>query len=70
MKEEKKKTKTWFSHEDVEKAVEPVEMSHNMIAKRDFVLSHNDYKREIKAGEDVSDVPVMYHANLKTEKVI
>lgn len=46
------------------------EDSGSMIAKKDFVITHNEYTRKIKAGEDVSDVPSKYHQNLKTEKVI
>lgn len=41
-----------------------------MIAKKDFVIQHNIYRREIKVGDDVSDVPKEYHENLKTEGVI
>lgn len=44
--------------------------SKPLIAKRDFVIKHNDYLRRIKAGDDLSDVPALYHANLKTEKVL
>lgn len=51
----------------------PKEQSE-LIAKRDFKIVHPSegkvYKREIKAGEDLSDVPEIYHANLKTEGVI
>lgn len=42
----------------------------NFKAKKNFTISQNDYHREIKAGEDVSDVPVQYHENLKTEGII
>lgn len=65
----KKKSKI-YEVEPVEKAVEYVEKSGAMIAKRDFTISHNEYLRKIKAGEDVSDVPSVYHENLKTENVI
>ena len=41
-----------------------------LIAKRDFTICWNDYLRKIKKGDDVSDVPQMFHQNLKTEKVI
>jgi len=40
------------------------------IAKKDFKIVHNEYERVIKAGDDVSDVPAMFHANLKTEQVL
>lgn len=44
--------------------------SKPMIAKKDFEIHWNEYHRVIKAGDDVSDVPEMFHANLKTEEVI
>jgi hypothetical protein len=40
------------------------------IAKKDFEIHHNEYHRVIKAGEDVSDVPKLFHENLRTEGVI
>jgi hypothetical protein len=40
------------------------------IAQRDFVICHNDYFRQIKEGEDLSDVPALYLENLKTEGVL
>lgn len=39
-------------------------------ALKDFKIVHNGYVKEIKKGEDISDVPPMYHPNLKTEGVI
>jgi hypothetical protein len=42
----------------------------SMVAKKDFVICHNDYFRRIQAGEDVSDVPSLFHENLETEGVI
>lgn len=39
-------------------------------AKKDFVINHGDYFRKIKKGDDVSDVPKLYHPNLKTEGVL
>lgn len=42
----------------------------SLVAKKDFVINHNEYQRKIKEGEDLSDVPEMYHPNLKTEQVI
>ncbi len=39
-------------------------------AKKAFEINHNDYHRDIQVGDDLSDVPVMYHQNLKTEGVI
>jgi hypothetical protein len=41
-----------------------------LIAKKDFEIQQNDYLRVIKAGEDLGDVPAVYHANLKTEGVL
>lgn len=41
-----------------------------MIAKKDFTIVQNDYKRVISPGDDLSDVPERFHQNLKTEKVI
>lgn len=41
-----------------------------LIAKKDFVISHNEYVKKIKAGDDISDVPVLYHENLRTEGVL
>lgn len=41
-----------------------------LIAKKDFKIVHNDYVREIKKGDDVSDVPEMYLNNLKIEGII
>jgi hypothetical protein len=41
-----------------------------LIAKKDFRISHNGFELSIKAGDDISNVPVVYHQNLKTEGVI
>lgn len=41
-----------------------------LVAKKDFVLVHNDYARTIVAGDDLSDVPAIYHENLRTEGVL
>lgn len=46
------------------------EANEAMIAKKDFVITHNDYRREIKTGDDLSDVPPIYLENLKTEGVL
>ncbi len=45
-------------------------MKSGMVAKKDFELYHNEYHRKIKAGDDISDIPSMYHENLKTEGVL
>lgn len=41
-----------------------------LIARCNFAIIHNGYHRDIRAGEDISDVPAMYHPNLVTEGVI
>ena len=53
---------------DKEKSEE--KSSSSVRAKKDFVISFNDYHREIKEGDDLSDVPEMFIQNLKTENVI
>lgn len=68
MTEQKLKKKGYWD-KDV-KEIQDRQESGKFTAKRDFVLSHNGYYKEIKAGDDVSDVPPAYHENLKTEKVI
>lgn len=40
------------------------------IAKRDFSIRRNDYKRDIRAGENLKDVPEIYLDNLRTEQVL
>jgi hypothetical protein len=42
----------------------------SLIAKKDFVISQNEYFREIKTGDDLADVPERFHDNLKVEKVL
>ena len=44
--------------------------SKKLKAKKDFVIFQNEYKREIKEGDDLSDIPKRFIENLKTEKVI
>lgn len=41
-----------------------------MVAKKNFVIRQAPYLREIKVGDDLSDVPEKYHANLRTEGVL
>ncbi len=41
-----------------------------LTALKDFRITQNEYDRIIKAGDDLSDVPEVYLANLKTEGVI
>ena len=40
------------------------------IALKDFVITQNEFRADIKTGDDLSDIPVKYHDNLKTEGVI
>ena len=42
----------------------------NMIAKKAFVICHNDYFRNICVGDDLSDVPEKFHENMRTELVL
>lgn len=44
--------------------------SGQLIALKDFEIHHNEYHRQIKKGDDLSDVPAQYHQNLKTEGVL
>ncbi len=39
-------------------------------AKKDFIILHNDFRADIKTGDDLSDIPEIYYQNLKTENVI
>lgn len=41
-----------------------------IIAKKDFIIKHNEFELNIKKGDDLSKVPSKFIANLKTEKVI
>jgi hypothetical protein len=41
-----------------------------LIAKKDFLIRHNGYERVIKTGDDLKDVPALYHPNLRTEGVL
>lgn len=79
MSDEKKKSKLTVAlidvlsqvKADVNFAEEVVkEKAKALIAKKDFVISHNEYVKKIKAGDDISDVPVLYHENLRTEGVL
>lgn len=42
----------------------------DQIAKKDFKIVQNAYEREIKKGDDLSDIPGAYLENLKTEGVL
>lgn len=52
------------------KNLAPIYEKEQLIALRDFAIVHNEYRRSIKKGEDISDVPEIYHPNLITEGVI
>ena len=39
-------------------------------AKRAFLIVRNDFRADIREGDDLSDIPDEYHDNLKTEGVI
>jgi hypothetical protein len=41
-----------------------------LTAKKDFVISQNEFHRVIKAGDDISDLPAHYLPNMKTEGVL
>lgn len=49
---------------------DPARAAGTLIAKKDFLIRHNGYERAIKAGDDISDVPELYHQNLRTEGVL
>ena len=44
--------------------------SYPFRAKKDFLMWHNDYFREIRKGDDLSDVPEKYIEQLKLENVL
>ncbi len=48
----------------------PEPAQSRLIAKKDFEICHNDVLIKIKAGDDVSQVPEMFHQNLRTEGII
>lgn len=43
-----------------------------IIAKKDFVICHNEYFYDIKKGDNINElnIPKKFLENLKTEKVI
>ena len=58
MKEEKKEKKKFFE-------------SKRPCAKKDFVLSHNDFHMEIKEGDELDEKKLeKFWENLKTEGVL
>ncbi|MCP3684537.1 MAG: hypothetical protein GY861_17870 [bacterium] len=58
-----------FGEGKKEKVVGDLPKAKKLIAKKDFVISHNGDRFEIKEGEEVK-VPKKYLQNLKTEGVI
>lgn len=69
MEEKKKRTKA--TYEAVRELTEESSRAHSsLVAKKDFEIHHNGYQRKIKAGDDLSDVPEKYLANLRTEGVL
>ena len=55
---------------DEHEATPPRKKSKKLKAKKDFLIVQNDERYDIKEGEDISDIPAKFHANLKTENVI
>ena len=40
------------------------------IAQKDFIICQNDFRADIKKGDNLDAIPDIYFQNLKTEKVI
>lgn len=59
-----------FKNEDEGPKEEKKPKSKGSIAKKDFVICHNEYYREIKKGDDISDVPSKFKSNLKIEGIL
>jgi len=66
----KKKSILEVDQSAIDSVVSEVYSHAKLIAKKDFVLSHNEFHLEIKVGDDLSQVPEMYHQNLKVEQVL
>jgi len=47
-----------------------VQPKSSMKAKKAFRIVQNEFVRDIKVGDDLSDVPAVYISNLRTEGVI
>lgn len=60
-----------FNKKEKEESAEdrPIQKVQKLIAKKDFVIHHNEIHIEIKKGDAVS-VPEKFLPNLKTEGVI
>jgi hypothetical protein len=71
--EEKPMKKKKLEKDEVEKT-ENTEKKSQLIAKKHHIIFHpkddGTYHRVIAPGDDLSDVPEMYHQNLKTEGVL
>ena len=50
----------------------PVESpaKEKLIAKKDFIIVHNEHSFEIKEGDSLDHIPEKFLVNLKTEGVI
>lgn len=48
----------------------PSESTKDLIAKKDFVITHNEHKIVIKKGQVLKNIPEQFMPNLKTEQVI
>lgn len=42
----------------------------NKTAKKDHLIVQNEFRADIKKGDDLSDIPERYYETLKTEKII
>lgn len=49
---------------------ESEEPKASLLAKKSFTICQNEYFREIKEGDDLSDIPETYLPNLLAEGVI
>jgi len=49
---------------------EPTNPLQGVRAKRDFLIVQNEFRADIKEGDDLGDIPERFHQNLKTEGVI
>jgi hypothetical protein len=70
MKEEKRKSRGGVVPTSDEAPAPLHQPGETLIAKKNFEINHNGYQRKIEAGDDLTDVPEMYHANLRTEGVL
>ena len=47
-----------------------VEKEKRITAKRDHLIVQNDFRFDIKKGDDLSEIPERFYETLKTEKII